>query len=52
MTNKISRCHICGQFFYSKKELKDHKDKSHRITNSKVVVKKVPIDHNRVLEFF
>jgi uncharacterized C2H2 Zn-finger protein len=32
----ISRCAICGNFFQSKKELKDHKDnKNHRITNSK-----------------
>jgi uncharacterized C2H2 Zn-finger protein len=38
--NKISRCNICGEFFNSKKDLKDHKDKNHRITNSKVVVKK------------
>jgi hypothetical protein len=48
MTNKISRCHVCGKFFDSKKELKDHKDKNHRITNSMVVLKKVPIDHDRV----
>jgi uncharacterized C2H2 Zn-finger protein len=34
--NKISRCNICGEFFNSKRELKEHKDKSHRITNSKV----------------
>ncbi len=48
MTNIISRCNICGEFFQSKKELKDHKDKNHRITNSMLVVKKVPIDHDRV----
>jgi hypothetical protein len=50
-TGKISRCHICGEFFDSKKELKDHKDRNHRITNSKIVVvskKKIPIDHNCV----
>jgi uncharacterized C2H2 Zn-finger protein len=35
--NKISRCNICGHFFNSKRELKEHKDKNHRITNSKVV---------------
>jgi hypothetical protein len=33
----ISRCNICGQFFDSKKELKEHKDKNHRITDSKLV---------------
>jgi hypothetical protein len=37
MTNKISRCSICGQFFDSKKELKEHKDNNHRITNTKIV---------------
>jgi hypothetical protein len=37
MTNTISRCHICGHFFNSKRELKEHKDKNHRITNSKLV---------------
>jgi hypothetical protein len=37
MTNIISRCIICGQFFQSKKGLKDHKDRNHRITNSKIV---------------
>ena len=48
MTNKISRCNICGKFFDSKIELKSHKDRMHRITNSMLVVKKVPIDHDRV----
>jgi hypothetical protein len=37
MTPKISRCIICGKFFDSKKQLKHHKDKNHRITNSKIV---------------
>jgi hypothetical protein len=36
MTNKISRYTICGEFFHSKKELKDHKDKNHRIAGSKM----------------
>jgi hypothetical protein len=35
MTNIISRCIICGKFFGSKKELREHKDSNHRITNSK-----------------
>jgi hypothetical protein len=35
-TRKISRCIICGKFFDSKKDLKDHKDKNHRITDSKM----------------
>jgi hypothetical protein len=30
MTNKISRCSICGQFLQSKKALKDHKDKNNK----------------------
>jgi hypothetical protein len=38
MTSKISICIICGLFFDSKKELKEHKDKHHRITNSKMAV--------------
>jgi hypothetical protein len=29
-----------GKFFQSKKELKDHKDRNHRIINSKVMRKK------------
>ncbi|MFL6309358.1 MAG: C2H2-type zinc finger protein [Nitrososphaera sp.] len=33
MINKVSKCHICSKFFDSKKKLKDHIDKSHRITN-------------------
>jgi hypothetical protein len=38
MISKISRCIVCGLFFDSKKELKEHKDKNHRITNSKMAV--------------
>jgi hypothetical protein len=34
MTSIISRCSICGQFFNSIKELKNHKDKNHRITDA------------------
>ena len=37
MTNIISRCNICGEFFQSKKGVKEHKDRNHRITNSKIV---------------
>jgi hypothetical protein len=37
IANKNSRCNICGEFFQSKKALKVHKDKNHRITNSKIV---------------
>ncbi len=48
MTNKITRCNICGEYFQSKKEVKDHKYKNHRITNSISVVKKVPIDDDHV----
>jgi hypothetical protein len=36
MANKISRCNICGEFFNSKKELKEHIDKNHRITAPKM----------------
>ncbi|HEU4823767.1 MAG TPA: hypothetical protein VFS97_10120 [Nitrososphaeraceae archaeon] len=34
---KISRCNICGEFFDSKRALKDHKDRNHRVTNSRMV---------------
>jgi hypothetical protein len=37
MTNKISRCKICGKFLNSKRELKRHKDKNHRISAPKIV---------------
>jgi hypothetical protein len=37
MTSILSKCSICGQFFASKKELRVHKDKDHRITNSKMM---------------
>jgi hypothetical protein len=37
MTGKISRCRICDEFFDSKIELREHIDKNHRITNSKIV---------------
>jgi len=37
MTNKISICNICGEYFQSKKDLKNHKDNNQRITNSKIV---------------
>ena len=36
MAGKISRCNICSEFFDSKKELKKHKNKDHRITASKM----------------
>ena len=38
MTPKISRCNSCGEFFNSKRELREHIDKNHRITDSKVAV--------------
>jgi uncharacterized C2H2 Zn-finger protein len=36
MAGKISKCNSCGKFFDSKRELKNHIDKNHRITNSKM----------------
>jgi hypothetical protein len=39
MRNIISHCIICGGFFDSKKGLREHKDKAHRITNSKMNTK-------------
>jgi hypothetical protein len=37
MPSIFSRCNFCGEFFQSKKELKDHKDAIHRITNPKII---------------
>jgi hypothetical protein len=37
MANKISQCNSCDRFFDSKKALKEHIDKNHRITDSKIV---------------
>ena len=36
MANKISQCNSCARFFDSKKALKEHIDKTHRITDSKI----------------
>jgi hypothetical protein len=38
MVAVISRCNICGQFFDSKKGLRKHKDKNHRISDSKMMM--------------
>jgi hypothetical protein len=40
LPSKISRCNICHKFFDSKKDLKAHKDKEHRITNHKILKNK------------
>ena len=37
MTGILSQCIICGKFFDSKKQLRTHKDKDHRITDSKMM---------------
>jgi hypothetical protein len=37
MANKISQCNSCARLFDSKKALKEHIDKTHRITDSKIV---------------
>ena len=50
LTNTISRCIICGQFFDSKKELKRHKDKSHRITNAKLAQKSNTHGENNIVD--
>jgi hypothetical protein len=39
MNAKNSRCIICGKFFDSMKDVKEHKDKEHRITNSKIIAR-------------
>ena len=38
MTPKISRCNSCGEFLNSKRQLREHIDKNHRITDSKAAV--------------
>jgi hypothetical protein len=38
MVGKISKCHMCSKFFDSKKELKDHMDKNHRIMDHHMAV--------------
>jgi uncharacterized C2H2 Zn-finger protein len=43
MGNIISRCNTCGEFLNSKKELKEHIDKNHRITDSKIMMMKAPV---------
>jgi hypothetical protein len=37
MPGIVSRCNICNNFFNSKRELKEHKGKDHRITDSKMM---------------
>jgi hypothetical protein len=36
MTCRISRCNSCGDFFDSRKLLREHIDRHHRITNLKM----------------
>jgi hypothetical protein len=38
MAKIISRCNSCGKFLDSKRELREHIDKNHRITNSKMMM--------------
>jgi hypothetical protein len=49
MPGIVSRCNICSNFFNSKRELKEHKDKDHRITDSKMkmgtVVSQIRVIH-------
>ena len=42
MISIISRCIICGEFFDSNKQLRDHKDKNHRITDAKMMSVVIP----------
>src|ERR687891_486740 len=36
MTSIISMCSMCGKYFDSRKQLREHIDRHHRITNSKI----------------
>ena len=38
MVGKVSKCHICKKFFDSKKDLKDHMDRDHRIMDHNMAV--------------
>ena len=38
MVSKVSKCHICKKFFDSKKDLKDHMDRDHRIVDQNMAV--------------
>ena len=44
MTGVLSQCTICGQFLDSRKDLREHKDKNHRITNAKMMIKSVVVN--------
>ena len=48
MGGRASKCSMCGKLFDSKKELRKHIDKNHRITDSKQVGLKgmIPSDNN------
>ncbi|HEX2231009.1 MAG TPA: hypothetical protein VHG34_02360 [Nitrososphaeraceae archaeon] len=37
MTRKTSQCKSCTKIFDSKRELKDHIEKNHRITDEKIL---------------
>ena len=47
MTSILSKCIICGKFFDSKKQLRTHRDKDHRITESKMMSVLVLQKNNR-----
>ena len=36
MASKVSQCNICNTILDSKKKLREHKDRTHRITDSKI----------------
>ena len=38
MTIKTSQCKSCKKIFESKRELKDHIEKNHRITDEKILL--------------
>jgi hypothetical protein len=44
MTGIFSKCKICGQFYDSKKALRKHKDRNHRISNSKKMMIDVVVE--------
>jgi uncharacterized C2H2 Zn-finger protein len=52
MTGKVSRCTSCGEFFDSKRELREHIDKNHRITDSKILAgatKHAPLSSSKMV---
>lgn len=47
----FSKCTVCGQYFNSIKDLRNHKNKDHRITNAKMRKRVVDDDNTAWTSF-